>query len=62
MVKAQTITIENKRFAILPEKEYLDILQDIADLKKVIKRRKEPGTEAGTFFKNLAAKNKASKK
>jgi len=62
MTKAQTITIEKKRFTILPEKEYLDLLQDIADLKKVMKKRNEPGMEAKAFFKNLAAKNKTAKK
>lgn len=58
MIKAQTITIEKKRFAIVPEKEYLDLLQDVADLKKVLKRRKEPGIEATLFFKKSAEKSK----
>ncbi len=58
MIKPQTITIEKKRFAIVPEKEYLDLLQDVADLKKVLKRRKEPGIEATLFFKRLGEKNK----
>ncbi len=61
MIKAQTIIIDKKRFAVLPEKEYLTILQDIADLKKVIKRRNEPGTEATLFFKTLADKRKKNK-
>ncbi len=58
MIKPQTITIEKKRFAIVPEKEYLDLLQDVADLKKVLKRRQEPGIEANMFFKKLSEKNK----
>ncbi|MGI8952271.1 MAG: hypothetical protein ACR2FN_11910 [Chitinophagaceae bacterium] len=58
MIKPQTITIEKKRFAIVPENEYLNLLQDVADLKKVLKRRKEPGMEAMAFFKKLAEKNK----
>ncbi len=58
MIKTQTITIEKKRFAIVPEKEYLNLLQDVADLKKVLKRRKEPGMEANIFFKKLGEKNK----
>ncbi len=57
MIKPQTITIEKKRFAIVPEKEYLDLLQDVADLKKVLKRRKEPGMEANLFFKKSAEKS-----
>lgn len=35
MIKPQTITIEKKRFAIVPEKEYLNLLQDVVDLKSV---------------------------
>lgn len=58
MTATQTIVIEKKRFAIVPEKEYLNLLQDVEDLKKVLKRRKEPGQEANIFFKKLAEKNK----
>ncbi len=58
MIKPQTITIEKKRFAIVPEKEYLNLLQDVDDLKKVLKRRNESGIEAKVFFKKLAEKNK----
>lgn len=56
MIKPQTITIEKKRFAIIPEKEYLNLLQDVVDLKKVLKRRNESGIEAKTFFKKIAEK------
>ncbi len=56
MIKPQTITIEKKRFAIVPEKEYLDLLQDVADLKNVLKRRKEPGMEEPFFLKNQQKK------
>ena len=59
---AQTITIEKKRFAILPEKDYLNLLQDVEDLKKVLKRRNESGTEAKEFFKKLAEKNNSKGK
>lgn len=58
MIKTQTIIIEKKRFALVPEKEYLDLLQDVADLKKVLKRRSEPGIEAKAFFKKLANENR----
>jgi hypothetical protein len=58
MTSTQTITIENKRFAIIPEKDYLNLLQDIEDLKKVLKRRNESGMEANSFFKKLAEKKK----
>lgn len=53
MTTTQTLTIDKKRFTIVPEKEYLNLVQDIADLKKVLKRRKEPGIEAKEFFKKL---------
>ncbi len=56
MIKPQTIAIEKKRFAIIPEKEYLNLLQDVVDLKKVLKRRNESGIEAKTFFKKIAEK------
>jgi hypothetical protein len=42
----------------VPEKEYLDLLQDVDDLKKVLKRRNESGIEAKVFFRKLAGKNK----
>lgn len=56
MTNTQTITVDKKRFAVVPEKEYLELLQDVADLKKVLKRRKEPGTEAREFFEKLSKK------
>ena len=56
MSNTQTITVDKKRFAVVPEKEYLELLQDVADLKKVLKRRKEPGTEAREFFEKLSKK------
>ncbi len=52
-MKVKMITIDNKRFAILNEIEYRKMLQDIADLKKVLERRNEKGIEAKEFFKNL---------
>lgn len=57
-MKAQTIIIEKKRFAIIPEKEYLGLLEDISDIKKVFKRKNEPGMEAGLFFTKLKNKKK----
>ncbi len=58
-MKAQTITIEKKRFAIIPEKEYLGLLEDINDIRKVFKRKNETGMEAGLFFTRLKNKKKA---
>ena len=53
MMKAQTLIIEKKRFTIIPEKEYLSLKEDIADLKMIFKRRNEPGIEAKEFFAKL---------
>ena len=40
-MKLQSITIEKKKFLIVPEKEYLSLKEDVVDLKKVFARRKE---------------------
>ncbi len=57
-MKAQTLVIEKKRFALIPEKEYLSMKQDISDLKLVFKRRNEKGTEAKLFFDKLKSTKK----
>ncbi len=57
-MKVQTITIEKKRFAIIPEKEYLTLLEDINDIKKVFKRKSETGMEASLFFNKLKSSKK----
>lgn len=55
-MNAATVKIDNKKYRIIPESDYLTLLQDIKDLKKVLKRRSEPGMEARDFFKT-AEKN-----
>jgi len=57
-MKVQTLTIEKKRFAIIPEKEYISLLNDIADIKKVLSRKQESGMEANLFFEKLKTKKK----
>ncbi len=52
-MKLQSITIEKKKFLIVPEKEYLSLKEDVVDLKKVFARRKEKGIEATDFFNKL---------
>ncbi len=52
-MKAQTLVIEKKRFALIPEKEYLSMKEDIADLKIVFERRNEKGMEAKLFFDKI---------
>lgn len=58
----QELTIDKKKYILLPAKEYATMQQDIADLKKVFSRRNETGVEAGQFFKSLTAKKKIPKK
>jgi hypothetical protein len=48
------IKIENKKYRLIPEEDYLALMQDIKDLKKVLKRKTEPGIEARAFFKKAA--------
>ena len=52
-MKHSVITIENKKFIILPNEEYQALKQDIEDLKKVFQRKDESGKEATSFFNSL---------
>ena len=52
-MKVETLVIEKKRYAVIPEKEYLEMKEDIADLKLVFKRRNEKGMEAKLFFEKF---------
>lgn len=58
-MNAASIKIENKKYRLISEDDYLTLLQDIKDLKKVLKRRSESGTEARSFFKAAESKLKA---
>jgi len=57
-MKVQTITIEKKRFAVIPEADYLTLIEDINDIKKVFKRKNETGMEASAFFQKLKSTKK----
>ncbi len=57
-MKAQTLIIEKKRYAVIPEKEYLSMKEDIADLKMISKRRDETSMEAKAFFEKLRKSKK----
>jgi hypothetical protein len=52
-MKAQTLIIEKKRYAVISENEYLSLKEDIADLKMIAKRRNETSVEAKDFFVKL---------
>ncbi len=56
-----SIKIDSKKYRIISESDYLTLMQDIKDLKKVLKRRTEPGVEARTFFKTAENKPKTKK-
>ena len=60
-MNAPSIKIENKKYRIISEDDYLTLMQDIKDLKKILKRRSESGMEARTFFKKAEAKIKSGK-
>lgn len=52
-----SVKIDNKKYRIIAEADYLALVQDINDLKKVFKRRSEKGTEACEFFKTAESKS-----
>lgn len=58
----QELTIDKKKYILLPAKEYAILQQDITDLKKIFTRRTETGVEARQFFKSLSVKKKIVKK
>jgi hypothetical protein len=58
---ATSIKIDSKKYRIIPEEDYLSLMQDIKDLKKILKRRSESEMDARTFFKSAEAKLKSSK-
>ena len=55
-MKVTTIKIDGKKYRIIPEEDYLTLMQDIKDLNKILKRSSEKGIEARKFFKNRIRK------
>jgi hypothetical protein len=53
-----TLTIDKKKYRIIPEKEYLKLIEDLRDLRRILKRKNEKGTEAEKFFAALEKKKK----
>ena len=53
-----SVKIDNKKYRIISEEDYLALIRDINDLKKVFKRRSEKGMEARSFFKKAETKPK----
>jgi PHD/YefM family antitoxin component YafN of YafNO toxin-antitoxin module len=57
----QELTIDRKKYVLIPAKEYASLREDLADVKLVARRKHEKGMEANTFFKTLEKKRKPSK-
>lgn len=53
-----TLTIDKKKYRILPEKRYQQLIEDLRDLRTILKRRNEKGMEAEKFFAMLEKKKK----
>lgn len=49
----QTLIIDKKKYRLIAEEEYQQLKEDLKDLRTIIKRRKEKGTEAREFFASL---------
>lgn len=60
-MNAPSIKIDSKKYRLIAEEDYLSLLQDIKDLKKVLRRKSEPGMEARTFFKAADARKSKAK-
>jgi hypothetical protein len=50
---AQTLIINKKKYRLIAEEEYQQLKEDLRDLKTIVKRKKERGTEAKEFFAKL---------
>ena len=59
-MNAASVKIDNKKYRIISEEDYLTLMKDINDLKKVFKRRGETGIEARDFFKKIENKSKTT--
>ena len=57
-MSTQTLVIEKKKFRLIPEKEYIQLKEDLRDLNIILKRRNEKDMEARTFFAKVDKKKK----
>jgi hypothetical protein len=57
----QTLTIEKKKYRLIAEEEYLQLKEDLRDLRTILKRKTEKGTEAKTFFATIEKEKKWAK-
>ena len=57
----QTLIIEKKKYRLIAEEEYLQLKEDLKDLRTILKRKPEKGTEAREFFATLEKSKKWAK-
>ena len=55
-MSTQTLVIEKKKFRLVPEKEYIQLKDDLRDLNIILKRRNEKDMEARAFFAKVDKK------
>ena len=53
-----TLIIDKKKYRLIPEKEYRQLIEDLSDLRTILKRKNEKGIDAEKFFATLAKKKK----
>lgn len=58
---SQTLIIEKKKYRLIAEEEYRQLKEDLKDLRTILKRKPEKGTEAGEFFATLEKDKKWAK-
>lgn len=54
----QTIIIDKKKYRLIAEKEYMQLKEDLRDLRTILKRKPEKGTEARAFFTTVEKRKK----
>lgn len=58
---AQTLIIDKKKYRLVSEKEWIALKEDLKDLRTILKRKNEKGTEASAFFATLEKEKKWAK-
>jgi len=58
IMAAPVITIDKKKYRVIPDEEYRQLLEEIRDLSIILKRKNEKNIDATTFFASLQKKIK----
>jgi hypothetical protein len=56
-----TLIIDKKKYRLITEKEYMQLKEDLRDLRTILKRKAEKGAEARSFFATLEKGKKWAK-